>query len=225
MKTPLPSPEIPPDFPPVVPMPWPFPYPSWLPPKPWLTWEDKERENFPLISGWVGEALFQAGYTVSKGKSIGANEERLFGFRKGKNTWYYKFLFAKIGVTRWVDGIEIWGSLDLPKFMSRKLPLIEGNVRPVLRVSLKPRGLLGWHSILIVRYEDVWTLDVFGMGNVNGSSGVYMATSIEKVLVTAAVAAAVVAGIKAAMPHLKVGVDKIVDLLKDIYRQPIPLEP
>jgi len=225
MKTPLPSPKIPPDFPPVVPMPWPLPYPSWLPPKPWLTLEDKERKNFPLISGWVGEALFQAGYTVSKGKSIGANDDRLFGFRKGKNTWYYKSLFAKIGVTGRPDGIEIWESFDLPKFMSRKASFIEGSARPVLTVSLKPRGPLGWNSVLIIRYEDVWTVKVPDMGKVNGSSGVYMAISIQKVLVTAAVAVAVVAGARAAMPHLKVGMDKIVGLLKDIYRQPIPLEP
>ena len=170
-----PSPDTPP-------MPWPFSYPPKFP-KPWVALNDGERKNFPLIGGSLGRAWIQAGYTISKGNSIGGDHD-LFGAKKDGKSAYLKMLFVKLGVTQHADGMSYWESISLPKFLSQAPTEIRGNARPVLTFSLKPQGPLGWDSVLTIRYEDVYWVEIPDTGKVQASSGVFLDLSIQRILVT-----------------------------------------
>ncbi len=107
-----------------------------------------------------------------------------------------------------------------------------GNARPVLTFSLKPRGPLGWNSVLSVRYEDVWMVKVPEAEAVQGSSGVYAAVSIQRVLIPVAIglgmviaAPYLVASASKVVDFLKTGALKVIEFLKEIYTQPTPLNP
>jgi len=170
------------------PMPWPFQYPHRLPPQPWAALKDGERLDLPLIGGWVGQALFQAGYTISHGSSIGANDHRFIGASRTGNSAYIKLGPFKLGLTRQPDGVDWWASISLPRFLRRTPKGFQGSARPTLTFTLKPRGRWGWNSVLNIRYEDAYRFQVPDVGSVQGTSGVFVDISIQRVLVTAGAA-------------------------------------
>ncbi len=216
-----PSPDTPP-------MPWPFSYPDKFPKKPWLNLSDGQRLSLPLIGGWVGTALFQAGYTISQGSSIGANDRRLIGITPLGNMFYAKVLFVKTGITSHPEGLDLWETITLPKFLSRTLPDFEGNARPTLTVTLKPRGPLGWNTVLSIRYEDLYTVKADNAASMQGSSGVYITIGVQRILVPVAVVLGVVvaapylkAGVVKGFDYLKTGVVKLIEFVKEAYSQPL----
>ncbi len=169
-------------------MPWPFKYPHRLPPKPWVALKDGERFNLPLVGGWVGQALFQAGYTISHSSSIGANDYRFIGASRTGNSAYIKLGPFKLGLTRQPDGVDWWESISLPRFLRHTPKGFQGSAQPTLTFTLKPRGRWGWNSVLNIRYEDAYRFQVPDVGSVQGTSGVFVDISIQRVLVTAAAA-------------------------------------
>ena len=210
-------------------MPWPFSYPNKFPKKPWLNLNEGQRLSLPLIGGWVGTALFQAGYTISRGGSIGANDKHFIGVGSQGNSFYLKAFFATVGISTHPEGIDIWETISLPKFLSRTPPAFEGNARPTLTVTLKPRGPLGWNSVLSIRYEDLYTVKADDVASVQGSSGVYLTIGVQRVLVPVAVILGAVvaapylkAGVAKGFDYLKTGVVKIIEFVKEAYSQPLP---
>ena len=168
----------------VPPMPWPFSYPDKLPRKPWVRLKDGQRLNLPLIRGFIGKTWLQAGYTISRECAVGIDDNARFhgAIERETKSMYLKSFFSKVGATLLPDGMSYWVTINLPKALSRgDSNLLQSGARPIVTVSLKPRG---WNSILTLRYEDIYWVEVPDEGKVQLSSGVYVDISIMRVLVT-----------------------------------------
>ena len=183
----IPSPDTPP-------MPWPFKYPHRLPPKPWAAIKDGERLDLPLIGGWIGAGLFQAGYTISKGVQLGGLSKKYFAAKLQGREGYVKIGGLELGANWGAGGFRFWEKFSLPMFPSRIPEGFVGKATPTLTVDLKVQGPLGWNTTLTARYEDAYTLTMPATGKVSGTSGVFVSIApVRMATVGAVVYAAYVA--------------------------------
>jgi len=156
------------------PMPWPFQYPHRLPPQPWAALKDGERLDLPLIGGWVGQGLLQAGYTLSKGVQLGGSSQKFLAAEFHGHGVYVKLGGLALGAHWGADGVRIWEKFSLPMFPSRVPDGFVGKATPTLTADLKIQGPLGWNTTYTVRYEDAYTVEAPHTGQVSGTSGAFV---------------------------------------------------
>lgn len=169
-------------FQPVPPLPFPFHYPARrLPPNPWLSLKDGERQYLHLIKGMLGSAFIQTGYTLSRGSRV--TPKGIVGLTKDLNSYSVKVGPVSIGVNRGAESLDVWESIRLPSLLSQKPKDFPGEAHPVVTFELKLRGKLWFDSEYSIYYEDHWSVSKSNIGQLSGSAGVFVSLAIVRIAI------------------------------------------